>query len=239
MSSTIEMIKSYLICSDYAAKQIEKALFYNCSASMLQEQFSLSKITAKAIKNNFTYLICPHKQFPTLIECDSAELEARSTAYFAEAEQFQQTQLTKISEHKTMQAVNLLLKEHLEGFKFVSVVFNVKQPTNQQKVYTYKTNLNLVADDLVVVQTHDGKFETVRVVDIDVIPSGDYEYKWIVAKLDLIPFETVKEVEAEVKLILQDNEREKQEKERAKALKKELGPKVVSQVAKVIGRTRI
>lgn len=138
-----------------------------------------------------------------------------------------------------MQAINLVLKEQLKGFKFVSIVFNVAQPVHAQKVYTYKTNLEVAQDDYVVVQSPDGKFETVRVVEVDVAVTSQYEYKWIVAKLDMAPFEEVKAIEAEVKKILQDTERKKLEAIRTAQLKEELGEEGLEQVKKAVSRTRI
>lgn len=151
------------------------------------------------------------------------------------------TQLTsqQTQEAETMQAVNLLLKEHLVGFKFVTVVFNVTQPVHAQKQYTYKTNLDVAQDDYCVVQTPEGKFETVRVVEVDVVPIGVYEYKWLVAKLDFTAFETVKTVEAEVKQILIDDAREKEEKAKLAEVKANLGKKGVAKVEQAIKRTRI
>lgn len=146
---------------------------------------------------------------------------------------------TSSQEIAIMQAVNLLLKEHLQGFKFVSVVFNVAQPSHAQKQYTYKTNLDLVQDDYVVVKTPEGKFETVRVTEVDTVPSGNYEYKWIVAKLDFTEFDIVQEVEADVKRILETKEREDLQKAKLKEVEANLGKKGVAEVKKVISRTRI
>lgn len=153
--------------------------------------------------------------------------------------QYSQKQTNPVTEIAIMQAINLLLKEQLKGFKFVSVVFNVAQPVHAQKVYTYKTNLEVAQDDYVVVQSPDGKFETVRVVEVDVAATSQYEYKWIVAKLDLAPFEEVKAIEAEVKKILQETERKKLEALRTAQIKEELGEEGLEQVKKAVSRTRI
>lgn len=85
-------------------------------------------------------------------------------------------------QHKHL--VTLLQK----NFRTVGVEF----PTTPNKPYTYKTDIDLAVDDLVVVCVN-GKYSIAKVVRVDVRPRIDYdapfEYKWIVQKVESKAYE--------------------------------------------------
>jgi hypothetical protein len=102
-----------------------------------------------------------------------------------------------------MNTANLILSQN-DAFKFVTVRFmdESNQALNQEstKTYTYKTTLELLPDDLVVVESPTG-FKVVRVESILDISEVDnkYEYKWVVSKVDLDYYEKCKLAESGVK----------------------------------------
>jgi hypothetical protein len=106
-----------------------------------------------------------------------------------------------------MNTANLILSQNT-AFKFITVRFKEEQRSdrvpnlNQEgsKSYTYKTTLELVADDFVVVESPSG-FKVVRVESVLDISEVDnkYEYKWVVSKVDLEYYEKCKLAESSVK----------------------------------------
>ncbi len=106
-----------------------------------------------------------------------------------------------------MSLANILLADN-EKFKFITAKF---QPfENQKTAYTYKTMLDLKVEDLVVVQTPDGKFEAVRVEEVLEAHEVDleaFDYKWVVQKLDTEHFDQCKEMEKQLLNTLRKSER--------------------------------
>lgn len=104
-----------------------------------------------------------------------------------------------------MQTAILALMAENEKFKFVSVRF----PTSDRG-YTYKTMLDLVEGDKVLVDTASGmQIVTVReVLDIsDVDLEANYEYKWVVQKVDFTEFEQYKQMEDDLLKYLRKKQR--------------------------------
>ena len=97
-----------------------------------------------------------------------------------------------------MNEVNVLLADN-ENFKFVSAIF---APYTGENTYTYKTMLDLAVDDFVVVDTPSRGFQVVQVrellspmeVDFDV----DFNYKWIVQKVDTTAYDEARAREKEI-----------------------------------------
>jgi len=97
-----------------------------------------------------------------------------------------------------MNEVNVLLADR-EDFKFVAIVFAPYTGTN---TYSYKTFLDLTEDDYVVVETPTNGFQVVKVVKVltplEINFEVSYNYKWVVAKLDLTAYDEAVELEKEV-----------------------------------------
>lgn len=118
-----------------------------------------------------------------------------------------------------------------EGFTTIHVVFSSKpgygvpQPPDygrrpvEQKTYTYKARLedNIQVDDTVVVESPTDGFVCVKVVAVDAVPDidldADFEYKWIVQKVDTTIYEKMNEKEKEFQLAMQEVERQKKRDE--------------------------
>lgn len=107
------------------------------------------------------------------------------------------------------------------GYTTVQIVFAAATERNQEprwethRNYTYKAKLSagISVDDLVVVHAPFG-FKIVKVVAVHDFPQidtdVDFEYKWIVQKLDTTEYEATVEAETQFKRSLQDIERRKQ-----------------------------
>lgn len=98
--------------------------------------------------------------------------------------------------------INLILKERVDNFKFVTVQF---AGSNTQR-YTYKTTLSLKEGDFVVVDAPSG-LTVVTVVDpdVEVTESPKFDIKWIVSKVDVQGYKYYLGREKELKAELNSN----------------------------------
>jgi hypothetical protein len=130
-----------------------------------------------------------------------------------------------------MNTANLILSQNI-AFKFITVLFNEQNQdrlaTSSFKTYTYKTTLELTAEDLVVVESPTG-FKVVRVDSVLDISEVDnkYEYKWVVSKVDLDYYEKCKLAESSVKKQVNKLEFEKTRKAFQEELEGRLGKEAV------------
>lgn len=73
-----------------------------------------------------------------------------------------------------------------QGYTTVSVCFD--HSGGNRDTYTYKTNLDLEPDDIVVVPAR-GYFKTAQVIEVHEEPQidldSDIDYKWVVQKVDV------------------------------------------------------
>ena len=95
---------------------------------------------------------------------------------------------------------------------------SMHQPMPTEKTYTFKVLLtdNIKVDDYVVVFTTRG-LKTGLVTQVDNTPKidldADYDYKWIVQKLDIAPYMETLQKEADFNLALVEIERQKKREE--------------------------
>lgn len=98
-----------------------------------------------------------------------------------------------------MNIVNAIFAEN-ENFKYVEVVF---APYTGTKTYTYKTLADVAQGDFVVVETPTNGYQVVLVlvvkkpeeVDFDV----NFNYKWVVDKVDFTDYQKSVAAEREIK----------------------------------------
>lgn len=141
-------------------------------------------------------------------------------------------------EETKMNAINLLLAKN-EQFKFVSVVFEINRDSSVQKKYTYKTILDVKENDLLVVPTAQGTFETVKAVAVNNIFEGNFDLKWVAAKLDLTHLEEVKAMEDELKSLFAEEEKRKRAEKETAQLEEYLGVEGVSKAELIAKKVRI
>lgn len=137
-----------------------------------------------------------------------------------------------------MNPINLLLAKN-EQFKFVTCVFNVNQPSENQKAYTYKTLLNVNPGDLVVAPTAQGTFETVKVVEVGVEYKGSFEIKWIAAVLNLDHLAQCKAIEEDIKQLFVEEENRKRKVQTAALIEDAIGADGVTKAEQIAKRVRI
>jgi len=118
------------------------------------------------------------------------------------------------------------------GFKTVEVCYNTSSDSmnlRNNRFYTFKTNLNLKVEDLVIVEG-SGCFKTVRVVVVHDEPQidldADFDYKWVVSKLDLTAYNEIVEGEKAALKLLTNMERDKVRKAAQEQLVELYGDKV-------------
>lgn len=95
-----------------------------------------------------------------------------------------------------MNNVDLILSQN-EKFKFITVIFE----PNAKQSYTYKTNLDVAVDDLVVVPANQNNtFKVVQVKSILDLADVDFDgkIKWVASKLDLTNYDGCKAAELNV-----------------------------------------
>ena len=101
-----------------------------------------------------------------------------------------------------------------DTIKTVSVRFQ-----NNSKTYTYKTRMDLIPGDFVIVKTHNG-LSIVRVVELHNVPNipqnSDIEFKWVTQKVDAGAIESAEEADKEFHDRYQEEVRRKH-RESAKA----------------------
>jgi hypothetical protein len=96
-----------------------------------------------------------------------------------------------------MKAVDIMLSNN-ENFKFVACVF---APYTGTRSYSYKTMLDLVVGDYVVVDTPSNGFQVVEVVGVVVaedFDGPDIAYKWVVCRVDLEQYKECQQLEAAI-----------------------------------------
>jgi hypothetical protein len=137
-----------------------------------------------------------------------------------------------------MNPINVLLAKN-DQFKFVTCVFNILQPAETQKEYTYKTLLDVEPGDLVIAPANVGNFETIRVVQVGTKFEGTANIKWIAAKLDTAHLDECKAMEEEIKqLFIEEEKRKKAESTKAQ-LEEYLGAEGVSKAELIAKKVRI
>jgi hypothetical protein len=125
----------------------------------------------------------------------------------------------KPKKEKGMQSKQLV---HLiqQGYTTVKVSFRMDGVANN--LYTYKTNIALEPDDIVVVPAR-GEFKTAQVITVDKEPEidldSDIDYKWVVQKVDGAAWEELNRKERELAKTITGFEH----KQRRKALLASLG----------------
>lgn len=166
------------------------------------------------------------EQASRILKQDYTEIEARVLGHY----------LSK-SEETAMNAINLLLSKN-ENFKFVTVIFDTDRSKTLQKHYTYKTMLDLVEDDLVVVKVNE-EYKVVKVVSVRNTFEGSFQIKWIVAKLDLSHLIEVQATEEELRGLLANKEEEQRKQRNTAALEEYLGADGVTQAELIAKKVRI
>ncbi len=137
-----------------------------------------------------------------------------------------------------MNAINILLAKN-EQFKFVTCVFNITQDPALQKHYTYKTLLDLKEGDLVVAPTAQGTFETIKVVEANIIYEGSFDIKWIAAKLDTSHLDECKAMEEEIKQLFVEEQKRKKAEVIKTHLEEHLGIEGISNAELIAKKVRI
>lgn len=96
---------------------------------------------------------------------------------------------------------NHILSLLQENYTTVAVTFAVeieKYLPGVNKLYTYKTNVDLKENDMVVVPSPDG-FRVVRIIEVHDSPEIDtdasFDYKWVVDKVDMEGYEEILKAE--------------------------------------------
>ena len=101
-----------------------------------------------------------------------------------------------------------------ENFKYISCVF---APYTGTKEYTYKTLLDIEANDFVVVQTPSKEYQVVQVRSIidplEFEPITGVRYKWVIQKLDTEQYDKCVAMEKEVNTKLRKAEVRKRQQE--------------------------
>ena len=96
------------------------------------------------------------------------------------------------------------------------------------KSYTYKTNIPLEINDLVVVEVK-GEYKVVQVVSLDPIPAietnCDYPLKWIISKVNLENYARLQKHDETCNTAIQKVAAARQRKEMLTALHEDLGEK--------------
>lgn len=76
----------------------------------------------------------------------------------------------------------------MNDFTTVGVSYTLN-PTSQDKIYTFKTDLQLIKGDIVVLPNNNSLYAFGVIAEVhdtpQVNPKATYEYKWVIDKVDL------------------------------------------------------
>lgn len=116
-----------------------------------------------------------------------------------------------------MKNMNHLVSLLQEGYTTVGVVFgNVFDGQATSRVYTYKSHVECIEGDLVIVPPSvNTKLPSIAtVVRVDDEPDLNFEsgieYKWLIARVDTSAYDKIVENEKKMVKVLRDGERAKQ-----------------------------
>lgn len=131
-----------------------------------------------------------------------------------------------------MSYLNLFLAESNENFKIVQVQF-----PSSQKIYHYKTILDIQKDDYVVVDAPGG-FEVLQVLDtipgIETDLTYNFQLKWIVSRVDVETYQECIKMEREATKVLNQLKYTKRRKALLSELEETIGTDGVEHVKKLV-----
>lgn len=124
-----------------------------------------------------------------------------------------------------MNTIDIILSENA-NFKFVAVQFN-----GTPKLYHYKTTLDLVPDDHVIVFTPQNGYQVVQVIKVVSpfeVPTAQFDYKWVVQKVDTAAYDQAVETEATLSAELRRIEAKRRLNEMREELKQAFGDEMAN-----------
>lgn len=132
-----------------------------------------------------------------------------------------------------MNDINLLLSQN-KAFRFVKVEFS----TNSTRLYTYKTIDDIEVGDTVIVDTPSEGFKAVKVVKVSLpheeVTERDFQYKWIVQKVDTSRYEEIVAKEQEAQLLINTASTKVLVKKLNEELAEQIGAPALKQLHKLV-----
>lgn len=132
--------------------------------------------------------------------------------------------------------VNAILASENTAFKFVKVAFS-DYPTNNSKLHTYKTTLEVEEGDSVIVNTPSEGFKVVKVHEVlditEVEQNPGFSYKWVVDRINVKNYEKCVDAEKSMAKEIRAAMQAKRLKELQDQMAERIGAENMDKIAKI------